>query len=458
MDFIVFGLNHKTAPIHIRERLALKEEDQPHFAHQTRDFGCEEALLLSTCNRVELYGTTQLDSLDQKHLKKHLLHLLAKESGIHFDDLEPHVYFHQNQAAFRHLFRVASSLDSMVVGEPQILGQLKSAFERCKDAHTTGRHLNQYLERAFTVAKRVRNQTGIGRTVVSISSVAVNLARHIFDDLSQRTVLLIGAGAMGELAAHHLKQEGVSQLLVANRSFEKAVSLANKLQGTPRRLDELDLLLVQADIIITSTAARNYIITPDHVQKAIKARKYRPLFLIDIAVPRNVDPTTNEIENAYVYDVDDLNQIAEENRAHRKKEAETAETLVYNEVSQFQIELQNQSQIKPTIVALKNHVDTLKQQELAWARKKLRDLDEDEFRWVEQMGHRFANKVLHSLYRSLKKADPQQAQVLMKSVHQLFPLEEQLTDLDLQLTPLPLSSTNPHSTEIHSTSNGKDMT
>ena len=447
MDLIVFGLNHKTAPIQLRERFALKDEDQPIFAKKARDFGCEEALLLSTCNRVELYGTTALKEINAKRFKHTLLQLLSQESGISIEDLDPHVYLYLENDAFHHLFRVASSLDSMVIGEPQILGQLKSAFERCKEAETTGRTLNRYLERAFAVAKRVRNQTGIGRSVVSISSVAVHLARHIFDDLSHRKVLLVGAGEMGELAAHHLVQEGVGHLLVANRNFNRAVDLANRLEGTPRRLDELDQLLIQADIIITSTGARNYLITPNQIQKAIKARKYRPLFLIDIAVPRNVDPKVNELENIYVYDVDDLNQIAKENRAHRQKEAESAEQLIQEEVESFQLERQSTHSLKPTIIALKSHIEDLKAQEIQWARRKLKDVPEEDLKRVEQMGHRFANKILHSIYRSLKQADPAQAHRLVESLHTLFPLESSPTS----------SPKSPTSPTVHST-NRKDST
>ena len=418
MDLLVFGLNHKTAPIHVRERLALTETDQPQLALEATRSGIREAMLLSTCNRVELYGaldptahTTASESTIR--LEETLIDLLAKRSQLSAVELRPHVYLHRGDQALIHLFRVASSLDSMVIGEPQILGQLKSAFERCREAGVTGHALNMLMERAFTVARKVRSQTGIGQNVVSISSVAVNLARHIFDDLSKRTALLIGAGEMGELAAQHLKTEGVSRLLVANRNFERAADLAGRLGGRPRRLDELFELLCRADIVITSTGAREYLITSSMILKVLKARKYKPLFLIDIAVPRNIDPSINEIDNVYLYDVDDLNGISDENKAHRAREAEDAETLVIAEVARYHQE-RAQRQLSPAIVAIRERTHQLKALEIEWANAKLSELSADDLKTVAQLGDRLTNKILHQVTTTLKRyaESPQRDQVV----------------------------------------------
>ena len=317
--------------------------------------------------------------------------------------LRRHAYRHHGADAVHHLFRVAASLDSLVVGEPQILGQLKAAYEICRGAGFTGPALNRSVTRAFAVAKRVRTETGIGRHSVSIASVAVDLARQIFGDLSTRVVALVGAGKMGELAARHLVQGGVCELLVANRSFERAHDLAARLGGHPRELDELPRLLATADIIITSTGARGFLVDRRGMKRAMKARKYRPVFLVDIAVPRNVDPRVNDLDNVYVYDVDDLTGVADENLASRQREAQQAESLVRVEADRFLRELAGDA-VKPTIIALRRKADAIKRVELERAQRHFGDLDERQLRSVERLADGIVNKLLHDVLTTLKRS------------------------------------------------------
>ncbi len=399
MQLLVLGLSHKTAPVQIREHFAIPDDKLPTTAEAARAAGATESFVVSTCNRVELYAAFE----GTEPPTDALTDMLARVGNARPRVLQRHLYAHHDEAAVAHLFRVAASLDSMVVGEPQILGQLKTAFERCRTAGLTGPALNRAVERAFAVAKRVRTDTGIGKSVVSISSVAVDLARQIFADLDDNTAVLIGAGKMGELAARHLVQAGVRELLVANRTLERAQHVAEALGGHPRDLDELPRLLVEADIVITSTGARGYLIDRRMMKKALKARKYRPIFFIDIAVPRNVDPALNGLENVYVYDVDDLTGIADENLAARRREAEVAEQMVADEARRFIRELAA-LRVKPTIVALRRKAADVKRAELARAARRLGDLSAKQQKAVEIMADGIVNKMLHDVTRALRHA------------------------------------------------------
>jgi glutamyl-tRNA reductase len=315
----------------------------------------------------------------------------------------------------------------MVVGEPQILGQLKEAFERCRTAGLTGPSLNRAVERAFAVAKRVRTETGIGRNVVSISSIAVELARQIFGDLNNRTIALVGAGKMGELAARHLCRAGVGKLFVANRSLENANRIAQILGGHPRGLDELPGILAQADIVITSTAAREHIVNVATMKKALKVRKYRPIFIIDIAVPRNVEPALNDLDNVFLYDVDDLTAIADENMHARRKEAEAAEEMVTLQAQRFLRELEGQK-ATPTIVALRERAQAIRDEELERALKKMGELDPEQRKTMEMMADGIVNKLLHGLMVKLKAsaAEPDAEEILrlIRDVYRLDGAEE----------------------------------
>ena len=418
---VVLGLNHKTAPVQLRERFAIPESALSETAGMARAAGFSESFVLSTCNRVELYATC----VDPEGADQSLREVLAKVGNARRRVLDPHVYTHTGDDALLHLVRVAASLDSMVVGEPQILGQMKTAFDACRQGGLTGPQLNRAVERAFAVAKRVRSQTGIGRNVVSISSVAVDLARQIFGELSARTAVLVGAGKMGELAARHLCNAGVDELLVANRSIERARHVAQMLGGHPRDLSELPKLLVQADIVITSTGATHYIIDKKMMKQVLKARKYRPVFLIDIAVPRNIDPACNSLDNVYVYDVDDLNGIAQENLAGRHREAAAAEKMVAGEAVRFRKELAGQT-VTPTIVALRRMANEIKRAELERASRRLADLDPKQLKAVEVLADGIVNKLLHGVQMGLKRAAAEErSDALVDAVRELFELKDE---------------------------------
>ena len=423
MQLLVLGLSHKTAPVQIREHFAIPDEALPRTAEAARAAGATESFVVSTCNRVELYATFE----GERDPIPALTDMLARVGNARTRVLQRHLYTHQNEAAVTHLFRVAASLDSMVVGEPQILGQLKTAFETCRGAGLTGPALNRAVERAFAVAKKVRSETGIARHVVSISSVAIDLARQIFANLDNNVAVLIGAGKMGELAARHLRQAGVRELLVANRTLERAQRLARELGGHPRDLDELPRLLVEADIVITSTGARGFLVDRKMMKKALRARKYRPIFFIDIAVPRNVDPKLNGLENVYVYDVDDLTGIADENLAARRREAEVAEELVAEEARRFLRDLAG-LRVKPTIKALRHKAQGIKQAELERAMRRLNDLTPKQRKSVEILADGIVNKMLHDVMMGLKRAaesdDVEQVLDTVQSLYRLTNHEE----------------------------------
>jgi glutamyl-tRNA reductase len=432
-ELIVVGLNHKTAPLHVREQLAFDPSAKESVTLSLNERMKSGAVVLSTCNRVEFYGFGIGQNLE---LERDIVALIAERCTVSQAELSEYLYTHHGEKALHHLFRVASSLDSLVVGEPQILGQLKEAFEESQALETSGA-LTPFMERAFMVARRVRSQTGISKYVVSISSVAVKLARHIFEDLSQKTTLLIGAGEMGELAARHLCQEGVGKLLVANRSLERATILAESLGGSPRALTELPELLARTDIVITSTGSREPIITLELAQAVLKARKYRPLFVIDIAVPRDVDPAVNRLENIYVYDIDDLSQIADQNHAQRQVEAQEAETMVNAELAKFYKECAQKS-LGPMIVSVRRQVHELKEQELAWAISKLARSSTNHEQVLKQFGERFANKVLHQLIKGMKGfADDPRRDEALSIIAELLALD---TEVSLSSSsPSPLS-------------------
>ncbi|MCA9540222.1 MAG: glutamyl-tRNA reductase [Myxococcales bacterium] len=419
MHVLVLGLNHRTAPVQVREGFAIPEDALSDTAAAAREVGCTESFVISTCNRVELYAASERGA----EVTDALADVLARVGNARGPALRRHLYTHLDRGAITHLFRVAASLDSMVVGEPQILGQLKTAFDTCRRAGLTGPALNRAVERAFAVAKRVRTETGIGRNVVSISSVAVDLARQIFGDLSRRTAALIGAGKMGELAARHLRQAGVQELLVANRSIERAQAVAAALGGHPRELEELPRLLIEADIVITSTGARGYLIDSRAMKPVLRARKYRPIFFIDIAVPRNIDPGLNGMDNVYVYDVDDLSDIAQENLALRRREAELAEHLVADEAERFLRELSS-LRVKPTIVDLRQRAQAVRDAELARVAARLGGLDERQKKAVEVLADGIVNKLLHDVMTGLRQsAGEDDADQIVGLVRRLYRLD-----------------------------------
>jgi len=417
-SFVVVGLSHHTAPLELRERLAVdteRELDALRAAMQQADLS--EGLIVSTCNRVEVYGVSQDGHAAARRLRSHFSAVAGHA------ETDAHLYTHVDGDAVQHVFRVTSSLDSLVVGEPQILGQMKHAFECASEAGAVGSLLGRCFARAFAVAKRVRTETGIANGAVSISSIAVQLAESIFGDLAGRRVLLVGAGEMGEAAAKALAQDG-SLLAVLNRSPERAEAVAEACGGQARPFDALTKELVLADVVITSTSSPHYVITPELMEGVIKARRHRPLFLIDIAVPRDVDPRVERMDNVFRYDVDDLRQVADQNIAVRRREAEAAETIVRAETEAFQRWLRTLD-LTPTVVALRERVRGVIGQELQRTLPRLGTLDAKSLRSLDAMCDAMTNKLLHRPLTELKRSHAEDdGSDLIAAVQRLFDLEE----------------------------------
>jgi glutamyl-tRNA reductase len=396
---VVIGLNHKTAPIDIREKFAAVCADGMVQLQQLAQFQpIKEVFQVSTCNRMEVLFTTP--TLDQG--MGFVVGFLGEIYGQTGAALKPYLYTYIDQEAVKHLFRVTCSLDSMVVGEPQILGQIKQAYRQAVEARTSGVILNRLLHKAFSVAKQVRTETRIGRSAVSISYAAVELAKKIFNELTGKVVLLIGAGEMAELAAEHLLNNSVDRIIVANRTLERAMALATRFRGTSVPLEEVAEELSRADIIISSTGSPDPILTADEVKRRMRGRRNRPLFFIDIAVPRDIDPEVNRIENVYLYNIDDLQGIVDLNRADRLREAGRAEHIITAEALKFDSWLRT-LEVVPTIVALREKAEQIRQGEL---RKTFGDLDplpEDLVRSLQVVTQSIVHKVLHDPILFLKR-------------------------------------------------------
>jgi glutamyl-tRNA reductase len=418
-SLVLLGINHTTAPIEVRERLAIPAA---RLADATRTLlhqpGIREGLILSTCNRVELL-TLQDDATEaantQPQTKTDLLRFLHEYFAVPPHDIQPHLYEFREREAVRHLFRVASSLDSMVVGEPQILGQVKDSYTVAREVGAVSTHLESLLQRTFTVAKKVRTETQIGSSSVSIASVAVDLARKIFGSLEGKTVLLVGAGKMSELAARHLIQQGAASILVANRTPSRAEKIVADFSGPAVHTEAIpfDALYDQAaraDIVITSTGAPQQIFGRSHGQHFLQRRRNRPMFFIDIAVPRDVDPRMNEVEGCFVYDIDDLQQVAAANLADRSREAAAAETIVTREVEKYQQRLQSLDAV-PAIKALQQQAEELRLAELARSQSKLVGLTPQQREAIDALTRALTAKLLHpqltALRDSTRPKDPE---------------------------------------------------
>jgi glutamyl-tRNA reductase len=421
MHIIVVGLNHKTTPIEWRERLHFPadtlEDPLEKLAHYTEG---GERVILSTCNRVELYGHVQ----HLAHGSSRLQQFLSDYHGIAADVLTPYLYTHHGEAALRHLFRVISSLDSLVIGEAQIAAQVKEAFAIARRANATGAVFSQIFERAFAVAKRVRTETRIGEHAVSVSYAAVELAKKIFQDLSAKTVLILGAGEMSELTARHLISQGVHHLLVANRTLEHAMELASQLQGQGVALAELPAYLPKADIIVSSTGAPESIIHKADVQNALKLRKNRSMFFIDIAVPRDIDPAVNELDNVYLYDIDDLQHVVEENRKAREREAVLAETIITYEVEDV-LKWFDEQQVVPAVIRLRRKAEAIRHQELEKLFSKLGPLSNSDRQAIEAMSSSIINKLLHTpIVRLKQESQAKGGGRYLQTLRDLFSLDE----------------------------------
>jgi glutamyl-tRNA reductase len=418
---VIIGLNHRTAPVEIRERLAFPTEAIGHALRSLLEReSLKEGVILSTCNRVEICALAIQGSQGTSEAKE----FMAAYHGIPLGELNGYLYHYEKDDAVKHLFRVASSLDSMVLGEPQILGQVKDAYGFAAEFRTIGPVLDKFFTKTFSVAKRVRTETKVASSAVSVSYAAVELARKIFGDLSDKTVLIIGAGEMCELAARHLISAGVKGIMVTNRTFERAVKLAEEFGGTPIRFDEIPVHLKRADIVLSSTGAPHFILRRQDIEEVIRIRKNRPMFFIDMAVPRDIDPDANQVDNVYVYDIDDLNNVIETNLEERQREALKAEEIVMEEVCSFRRWLDAQ-QATPTIINLRRKYEEVKNTEVAKAMSMLGTEDPKMRKVVESLASSLLNKILHAPIASLKKdANGKNQMDLVTVVREIFDLTE----------------------------------
>lgn len=402
MNLVLVGLNHKTAPVEVRECLAPPPEELDGRLVELLELdGVREAVMVATCNRVEV-----LAAVDDVTAQEDIAAWLAQGKPLEPGLVEDSLYIHQGEEAVRHLFRVASSLDSLVVGEPQILGQIKEAYRAAAEGGSSRTVLNRLLHKTFQVAKRVRTETNIGGAAVSVSYAAVELAKKIFDDLKGLKALLVGAGEMAELAAEHLLTSGVERVLVANRTLERAVELAERLGGGESvgrafSLDDLPEILKQVDIVITSTGASEPVITYSLAKKALKRRRGKPVFFIDIAVPRDIEPKVGELDGCFVYDIDDLSQVVEANRESRLGEAAQAERIVAEEVIKFNRWLKSLD-VVPTIADLTQKVDDIRAAELARTLHHLDGLNSEQEAALENLTRAMVKKILHDPIMFLK--------------------------------------------------------
>src|SRR5215813_1737105 len=422
MHIVVVGLSHKTAPVEIREKLAVPESRMGEALTRLCSYqGVREGVLLSTCNRVEVYAV--VDELESGY--GGIQDFLADAHlSLSSEQLTPHIYWHQGDRAISHLFRVASSLDSMIVGESQILGQIKEAFEAALTHKTTGIILNKVMKKAISVAKRVRTETKIAEMAVSVSYAAVELAKKIFSDLNEKTVLLVGAGEMAKLAARHFIASGVRHVRVTTRNPQHALELANRFGGTAVAFEEFREDMASADIVLVSTGAAHYLLGEDDIQRSIRQRMNRPMFLIDTSVPRNIDPAVRHVDNAFLFDIDDLKHRVEQNRAERLQEAEKAERMVVDEVGILRQWFQS-LEVTPTIVALKNRVDDIKRTELEKALGRLSHLSVQERELVESMASTIVNKLIHSTLVTLKtEANSSEGVAFVEAARRFFKLGE----------------------------------
>ena len=422
MELALIGVSHKTAPVEVRERLAFPADKiRAALATLLERTHAAEAMILSTCNRVEIVA----QGPDAQLVRD----FICEYHQIPADAISKHVYSYKNADAIRHLFRVTASLDSMMLGEPQILGQVKEAYRLASEAGTIGSSLSPLLDRAFAVAKRVRSETGISQSAVSISYAAVELARKIFGDLAGKTVMIIGASKMGELAARHLRRNGVGSVLVTNRTFERAVEIAKVFEGAAIPFEHFMDHMEHADIVITSTGAPHFIITRSLAEQVIRNRRNKPVFFIDIAVPRDVDPLVNDIDNAFVYDIDDLQQVIDANMKERMKEAGRAEEIVDHEVQAFCTRMQSR-EVAPTIVLLRETYEKVRREEIERHRRLLRDMPQEQqeaaLAAIDQVTQAMLNKILHHPITQMKQmsTDPEGAEFI-ETIRKIFNLKLQ---------------------------------
>jgi glutamyl-tRNA reductase len=419
MPLFVAGLSHKNAPVALRELLAVEEDKLRELLHDLQSSDVlREVVVLSTCNRVEVYGVAEAPG----EARALAFRSLCRHRGVDLATVEPLLYTHVDADAVRHAFRVSASLDSMMIGEPQILGQVKEAFALAQACEVVGPRLHPLFSQAFSVAKRVRTETGIARHAVSVSFAAVELAKKIFDGLAGRAVLLVGAGKMSELAARHLVEQGAFPIYVANRTWARAQDLARALSGTAVPWDELPTALAAVDIVVTSTGAPDPVITRAAVTRVMHGRRGRPLFFIDIAVPRDVETGVDGLDDVYRYDVDDLKQVVDANLRERAREAQRAETLVEREVGKF-LARQGDAEVIPTIVSLRERLEEIRLGEVKKTLARLPDAPPETRAAIEALSSAMVNKILHAPITKLRESSRAGAsRTWQEIVHELFGL------------------------------------
>jgi len=422
MRYQLIGVNHKSAPLEVREKLAISESRLPDCCRDLTAYpGIEEGMIISTCNRVEMITHTNNGSAD-------LRGFLHDHFQLKPEDLDAHLYEFREKDAVRHVFRVAASLDSMVVGEAQILGQVKEAYATARAVGAVRGQLDQLFTRAFAVAKRVRTETAVGSSSVSIASVAVELAKKIFGTLQGKNVFIVGAGKMSELAARHLMAHGCASIFVANRTYERAIGLAQRFNGQAIKFEDLYNSCDKADIVITSTGSPHAIFRREHGEQFLARRKNKPMFFIDIAVPRDVSPEMAKLDGIFAYDIDDLQQAVSSHVADRRKEAELAEAIISSEVENFKARFEarlHTLDVVPTIVSLQDHLETIRQAEIDRVRGRMGALTPEQEMAVEALTRGIINKVMHTPITTLKTAAREsEATTVIDVVRRLFNLHD----------------------------------
>lgn len=421
MPLQILGINHTTAPIDIRERVVIPDNrlSEALFDLTSRQ-GVLASVIVSTCNRTELYCETEFDQPEP------LTRWLAEYHSLEVADIEQYIYHHIHENAVQHILRVASGLDSMILGEPQVLGQLKNAYQAATKADVLGIHLDRLFQHTFSVAKQVRSETSIGSSPVSVAYAAVTLAKQIFSAMSEQTALLIGAGETIELVARHLHNNNCGRMIVANRNYERAHHLARQFDAYAIELSEIDSHLAEADIVISSTASEEPIISYSQVEKAVKKRRHRPIFMVDIAVPRDIDPRVGEMEDVYLYNVDDLQDIIQENLKSREAAAAEAEDIINDHVAQFMGWVHARDAV-PTIRGVRDWAEKLKIEVVEKAHRQIaQGKTSDEV--IEQLAHNLTNKLIHTPCSRLREAGFQQEEDIIEAARLLFGLDEQQTN------------------------------
>jgi glutamyl-tRNA reductase len=420
MPLIAVGVNHRTAAVDVRERLSVASSQMVPALEALRAIdGIDGVAVLSTCNRVEaIVSATGEDVIEP------IVDWLTQRAGTERAELEKHIYILRHGDVLKHLFRVASGLDSMIVGEPQIAGQVRAAFMASRECGSLDAILSQVFDQTMRVAKRVRTDTGIGELAVSVPYAAVELAKKIFGDLHGLQVLLVGAGEIGELTAEHLSSFGLEQIFVANRSHDRAVELAERFHGQAVTFDGIEPYLATCDIVIASTAAPHFVIETSHVERALAARRKRNLFLVDLCVPRNIEPAIASIDGAYLYNIDDLQHVADANREIRMQKAGEAEQIVDREVDAFRRRLVAQDAV-PTIVELQHRLEDIRAAELEKCLRKIGPMSPEQRAAIEQLSTQMVNKILHYPILQLKEAEePAERETLRKTIRKIFGLRK----------------------------------